>query len=274
VRRTGLPPAIECDRSRRRIHLIRTRHNGCVIRGRCTDERRQRQALGARRAPVEVFALRQAPESEVMAGRDAGDIPVPHSSGSDIQVCSYLAGATEVGDQLSHIRLSSLVHCDATPWLSMSRSLQQTVCNVSRGTSCMSGTARGATILLMANATRPAEVIEQTAARLRLIRTLLGLEQVEIAEASGISSQRWSNWEQGLHLPDVLVMARTAQVYGVSLDWIYRGSLERLPYEFVEEIRKRRPDLILGASSDAAPADGWDKPALPWRERRRRSATS
>lgn len=122
----------------------------------------------------------------------------------------------------------------------------------------MSSVTIGPKLWFMASGERPTEMVEKSAQRLRLIRAVLGLEQVEMAEACGVSSQRWSNWENEQHLPDVIVMSKAALLYGFTLDWIYRGVLERLPYEFVVEIQRRRPDLVLGAPRDAVASEDWD----------------
>lgn len=127
----------------------------------------------------------------------------------------------------------------------------------------------GSRLRVVANAERPSEIVEKAAARLRVMRVILDMEQTQIAEACGVSSQRWSNWENGAHLPDVLVIVRASLLYGFTLDWIYKGSIERMPYEFVAEIQRRRPDLVLGATSDAQPAADWDElPSLNRRGRR------
>ena len=90
-----------------------------------------------------------------------------------------------------------------------------------------------------------------------------------MSEACGVSSPRWSNWENGAHLPDVLVMVRASMLHGFTLDWIYKGTIDRMPFEFVAEIQRRRPDLVLGAGPEAQPAEGWDDlPNLSRRGRR------
>jgi transcriptional regulator with XRE-family HTH domain len=124
---------------------------------------------------------------------------------------------------------------------------------------------------LVPSAERPSEAVANAAARLRVIRAIIGKEQTEIADACGVSSQRWSNWEAGAHLPDVLIMVKAAHLYGFTLDWVYRGVIDRMPYELVIEIQRRRPDLILGASRDAVPSADWDE--LPNQPRRARRAT-
>jgi transcriptional regulator with XRE-family HTH domain len=124
------------------------------------------------------------------------------------------------------------------------------------------------TLRLVSNAERPSEVVVKAAARLRVIRAILDQEQTQIADACGVSSQRWSNWENGAHLPDVLVMVRASMLFGFTLDWIYKGAIDRMPYEFVAEIQRRRPDLVLGAAPGAEPAADWDE--LPAARRRGR----
>ena len=110
----------------------------------------------------------------------------------------------------------------------------------------------------MANADRPSEFVHRAAARLRVTRCVLGLTQRSMAELCGASEARWSNWERADHLPDILAMARLSGLFRVPLDWIYRGDLAGLPWHLVPELRRRRPDLVLGAPTDAQPAPDWD----------------
>jgi transcriptional regulator with XRE-family HTH domain len=122
----------------------------------------------------------------------------------------------------------------------------------------MTAVVRGPQRWFMASAERPSLFVERTAARLRVTRCVLGLTQRAIAEMCGVSEARWSNWERADHLPDILAMSQMASLFGISLDWIYRGDLAGMPWPLVSELRRRRPDLVLGADPDAKPSDDWD----------------
>ena len=53
---------------------------------------------------------------------------------------------------------------------------------------------------------------------LKAIRVNAGETQEETAEAVGVSKETWSNYEKGLTSPDVPVINRITQHFGVSYD--------------------------------------------------------
>lgn len=59
---------------------------------------------------------------------------------------------------------------------------------------------------------------ETVAAQLRAHRAIAYVSQGDLAENIGASVNSVSSWEQGKTLPDVLVLAKIADYYGVSLD--------------------------------------------------------
>lgn len=78
----------------------------------------------------------------------------------------------------------------------------------------------------------------QVARRLILTREALGLSQTEICRRTGIKTNTWNQWEnkpQRLTLDNAIVICT---VFGVTLDWIYRGRLETLPYNLGEKIKQ------------------------------------
>lgn len=113
---------------------------------------------------------------------------------------------------------------------------------------------------------RPRHAKADVGARLRAVRAALGVHQKVMAQALNVSPQAWSGWENGRDLADPLVMARAALRYGFTTDWIFLGRLTLLPGELADELARRRPDLILGASPDAEPAADWDALAAPKRQ--------
>ena len=127
----------------------------------------------------------------------------------------------------------------------------------------MTTVVRGPRTWFMASPERPTEAIARTAARLRATRCALGLTQRRIAELCNVSEARWSNWERGDHFPDILVMVQLGTLYGVTLDWIFRGALAGVPHRLARELQRRRPDLVLGGDPQATPAPDWDEIADP-----------
>ena len=53
---------------------------------------------------------------------------------------------------------------------------------------------------------------------LRMLRTLHGFSQEEIAERIGISRQAYAKWESGATVPDVEKCALLAKIYGTTVD--------------------------------------------------------
>jgi len=74
-------------------------------------------------------------------------------------------------------------------------------------------------------------------ARLRAARRALGMTQAQIAAACHISPQAWSGWERGADNPDPLVLRRAFKSFGISLDWVYAGSLASTGSELAAKLR-------------------------------------
>ena len=79
---------------------------------------------------------------------------------------------------------------------------------------------------------------EYVAKRLQLFRKSLGLRQVDLARELGWSQQKWGQWEKGRRIPNIPDMIELAERYGVTLDYVYRGDMSRLPEWMSKKIRK------------------------------------
>lgn len=62
------------------------------------------------------------------------------------------------------------------------------------------------------------EVPENMKVTLKVAREIKGLKQSEAAELIGISTDTLGNYERGKSYPDIPVLKRIEQVYGVSYD--------------------------------------------------------
>lgn len=60
-------------------------------------------------------------------------------------------------------------------------------------------------------------------AQLQVMRKNAGLTQESVAEIMRITRQTLSNWERGVNLPDIHMLARLAIIYNVSLDKVFLG---------------------------------------------------
>ncbi len=66
-------------------------------------------------------------------------------------------------------------------------------------------------------------------ARLRAVRHVLRLSQEALAAQLHVSRSAYAGYEQGERLVDPEVVVRLNRLYGITTDWIYRGSLAGLP---------------------------------------------
>ena len=82
----------------------------------------------------------------------------------------------------------------------------------------------------------------------------LGMRQVDLARELGWSQQKWGQWENGKRNPNVADMIELAERYGVTLDYIYRGDMSRLPEWMAKNIRE------LAASDPSCRSRSWIGP--------------
>lgn len=82
----------------------------------------------------------------------------------------------------------------------------------------------------------------QAGLRLRAAREVIGLTQEQLAKQLGIGRTALANWEGG-RLPDVRAMVRLLSDFGISLEWIYAGSLARVPYDDARALEAAAAEL-------------------------------
>jgi DNA-binding XRE family transcriptional regulator len=80
--------------------------------------------------------------------------------------------------------------------------------------------------------------------RLKATRIALGLTQDEMATSINVGRTTLTNWEKGDRMPDPLAMARLAERYGATMDWIYWGNMSGLQLSLATKI-----DPLLSKSS-------------------------
>ena len=64
---------------------------------------------------------------------------------------------------------------------------------------------------------------------LRRLRQEKNLTQEQLANMLGVSTQSISRWECGNTLPDVMLLPEIAQLYGVTIDDLYRKEITGYP---------------------------------------------
>ena len=73
--------------------------------------------------------------------------------------------------------------------------------------------------------------------QIALLRKEKGLTQEELAEKIGVSAQTISKWENGVTLPDILLLPIIADIFGITIDELY-GNVKSVrniePYELPE----------------------------------------
>jgi DNA-binding XRE family transcriptional regulator len=72
--------------------------------------------------------------------------------------------------------------------------------------------------------------------RLKATRDALGLTGTEFARRARIAQNAYSQYETGRRLLTVTVAMRLCTVYGLSMDWLFRGDPSSLPYALAGKI--------------------------------------
>ncbi len=77
------------------------------------------------------------------------------------------------------------------------------------------------------------------AERLKITRSALGLTQKGIATPLSVTREAYTQWETGAREPSWQMAVELCEAYDLSLDWIYRGDMTRLPPGLQDKIRDR-----------------------------------
>ena len=70
---------------------------------------------------------------------------------------------------------------------------------------------------------RTPEQLKAIGERLKVARKAIGISQKQICDILGVRTATWNHWETGRRLPDPMIITDMANIYRVSLDWIYNG---------------------------------------------------
>ncbi len=70
-------------------------------------------------------------------------------------------------------------------------------------------------------------------------RQSLGISQEELAEKVYVTRQTVSNWENGKSYPDIGSLIRLSDLFGVSLDTLIKGDLDKMKEQISETERKK-----------------------------------
>lgn len=81
--------------------------------------------------------------------------------------------------------------------------------------------------------------------QIKRYRTELNLSQEELAEKIYVSRQSISNWENGKTYPDIHSLLLLSSLFGVSLDQLIKGDIEKMKIEAIEfEVTKLKKYCI------------------------------
>ena len=73
--------------------------------------------------------------------------------------------------------------------------------------------------------------------RLAAARQAMDLKQVQVCAAIAVQPNTYSQWESGKRLADPLAVARFCDLYGITMDWIYRGQIGALPHSIADKVQ-------------------------------------
>jgi transcriptional regulator with XRE-family HTH domain len=82
----------------------------------------------------------------------------------------------------------------------------------------------------------------QIGQRLQALRQLYGIKtQGEMARLCGVTNGNYSEFESGNRRVSLDVALRLAEVFDVSLDWIYLGRIGGMPYSLAIKLQGLKP---------------------------------
>ena len=89
--------------------------------------------------------------------------------------------------------------------------------------------------------------METIGKRICALRKAKGMKQEELAERLEVSGQAVSKWENDQTYPDISLLPRLAEIFGVTTDYLLTGEQEQVPPVRMvpEEERKDIQDLML-----------------------------
>jgi transcriptional regulator with XRE-family HTH domain len=88
----------------------------------------------------------------------------------------------------------------------------------------------------------PIEHREFVGRNLMLLREALGLRPKEFADRLGITMSGLWNIEAGRSYPGPMTLYRATQEFGITADWLIRGSRASLPNDMAQKLLERERD--------------------------------
>ena len=97
--------------------------------------------------------------------------------------------------------------------------------------------------------------METIGKRISMLRKEKELKQDELAEILGVSPQAVSKWENDVTCPDISLLPKIADTFGVSIDALFREESKPAVTLLPKEKRKDVNDMVLRVVCDSAEGD-------------------
>ena len=79
--------------------------------------------------------------------------------------------------------------------------------------------------------------LDAIAGRLVMLRSAMGMSQREFADAAGIATNTYNQYEKAKSRPELDKAILICDRFQVTLDWLYFGEIAGLPYHVTERLR-------------------------------------
>ncbi len=86
--------------------------------------------------------------------------------------------------------------------------------------------------------------------RLRMARAYYNLSQKKYAEEAGVPPKSYNQWESGAFRISIPGAIKVRERFGLSLDFIYCGSLDALPHKMASAFSSNPLDIASNKSND------------------------
>lgn len=99
----------------------------------------------------------------------------------------------------------------------------------------------------MAQGKRPRarDIMADLGARLRWAREVVAESQAQLCrDLGGVDATAWNRWERGTRYPDPVVLVRLCDVFGLTMDYLYRGDLRGVREDVAIRLAACHPELV------------------------------
>ncbi len=99
----------------------------------------------------------------------------------------------------------------------------------------------------MAQGKRPRarDIRAELGKRLRWAREVVAESQARLCrDLGGVDATAWNRWERGTRYPDPVVLVRFCDVFGLTMDYLYRGDLRGVREDVAFRLAAYHPELV------------------------------